>query len=1091
MDRFGDIPVGYYTGTADISIPLYKVQVDGEEIPITLRYQSSGIKVADEATWVGLGWSLEPEGTIIQEVRGKEDLEDNWSNYLGGDQYQYASFMNSVGGTAFYHDGFQQGDCTKMPEPQTGAEWAGYRCGTLAWDASIIINSLSHGHGQPDVFTYNFGGYSGKFYKNPLTQEIVLMGTKSNISFYNTGQQGTYALTPNGTKYSFNIVEVNNFNGLLSGKTYKLTKIELSNGKIINFGYHDENFGSIIKQSNLILNDDGGPFAMQGNANGFSSGTRQVLESITTDDTQVIFNREGRSDLYYSNSSRLASIDIKSTLTNKKVKSFLFGYEYFNAQDNYLRKRLKLNSVKEIGYDPYSGVETTDNSKPPYSFGYDTSINLPAKNSCDVDFWGYYNGLNGNTTLIPDLDYFEYPYLPAYMNFGHVLFEYRQDLKAYRYTDNTKVSACILNRINYPTGGYTTFEYEPNSFNNQFIPNAAELFEATRHKSVSKGRLPVPESQSIQLLDIGDDCTLRIAIAFSHGSPMSGGALDTSITSAIYNGASIVLRKNHIAVKTWTPSLYKTMQEFNSNGSIDKYEEMRMIYEPDATYEIVANFPNFTYPYPYDNMAQAYCSVDFYNDTNIDKSTSHQCGLRIKDIRSYTGSNIISSHKHINYFEGKLLNNFEPIEKTTAMYANRSQTPGTISWNVGYYYRFTISGNDFGSSGGMPVGYGRVEEIELAANDVDNIGKKVFTYHNEINGGRKGFPNDPFPKNGFIANEKTYDKQLNKVAEKSYNYVNIMTNNIFFGIISANHSFGNTDLVGSGSGPSPGDPLQIAPFQYKWTYGVYPMASYAYVLENVASTEYFANGNVSTNESYTYNAKGEKSTVVTSGSNDNTNTTNDHTYTTMYFYPKEHNDFLPIEQQMESAHITNAPVQTVTKKDYTVTSISDIIFEKDASTAQHIMPKFAYSQKGAVPDVDSEKRLTYDKYDDKGNILQYTLENGVPVSIIWGYNGTRPIAKIENIAYDSISTTAISSLKTLSNTGTESQLLAALESLRTSSALNDAMFAGYAYKPLVGVSVIIDARGLKTRYYYDNFGRLKYVEDNDGNRLSENEYHYK
>src|ERR1700740_2827459 len=60
LGRFGDIPIGYYTGTADISIPLYTIKEDGIEVPITLSYHSSGIKVADQATDVGLGWMLEP-----------------------------------------------------------------------------------------------------------------------------------------------------------------------------------------------------------------------------------------------------------------------------------------------------------------------------------------------------------------------------------------------------------------------------------------------------------------------------------------------------------------------------------------------------------------------------------------------------------------------------------------------------------------------------------------------------------------------------------------------------------------------------------------------------------------------------------------------------------------------------------------------------------------------------------------------------------------------------------------------------------------------------------------------------------------------
>ena len=96
LGRFGDIPIGYYTGTANISIPIYTIKEAGVEIPIQLRYHSSGIKVADEATWVGLGWDLSPGGEIIQEVRGKRDDEEIAFNRLC-DQVGYSDFINRFG----------------------------------------------------------------------------------------------------------------------------------------------------------------------------------------------------------------------------------------------------------------------------------------------------------------------------------------------------------------------------------------------------------------------------------------------------------------------------------------------------------------------------------------------------------------------------------------------------------------------------------------------------------------------------------------------------------------------------------------------------------------------------------------------------------------------------------------------------------------------------------------------------------------------------------------------------------------------------------------------------------------------------------
>jgi YD repeat-containing protein len=70
--------------------------------------------------------------------------------------------------------------------------------------------------------------------------------------------------------------------------------------------------------------------------------------------------------------------------------------------------------------------------------------------------------------------------------------------------------------------------------------------------------------------------------------------------------------------------------------------------------------------------------------------------------------------------------------------------------------------------------------------------------------------------------------------------------------------------------------------------------------------------------------------------------------------------------------------------------------------------------------------------------------------------------------------------------------LGQLSNLRsTLSSIPNAMISTYTYKPLIGVSTIIDARQEKITYEYDDFGRLKSVKDKNNNILTENEYHIK
>ena len=67
------IPMEYHTGRANVQIPLYTVQSRDLSIPITLTYQSSGIKVQDLPSWVGAGWNLSAGGKITRIVRGTPD----------------------------------------------------------------------------------------------------------------------------------------------------------------------------------------------------------------------------------------------------------------------------------------------------------------------------------------------------------------------------------------------------------------------------------------------------------------------------------------------------------------------------------------------------------------------------------------------------------------------------------------------------------------------------------------------------------------------------------------------------------------------------------------------------------------------------------------------------------------------------------------------------------------------------------------------------------------------------------------------------------------------------------------------------------
>lgn len=156
---------------------------------------------------------------------------------------------------------------------------------------------------------------------------------------------------------------------------------------------------------------------------------------------------------------------------------------------------------------------------------------------------------------------------------------------------------------------------------------------------------------------------------------------------------------------------------------------------------------------------------------------------------------------------------------------------------------------------------------------------------------------------------------------------------------------------------------------------------------------------------------------------------------------------------------------------------------------------------GTNPNDNSEETLvTYDSYDSKGNLQQYTTNidpitgTGNPVTIIWGYNQTLPIAKVEGATLANIGMLAnniVSKSDLDTDASTENTLKSALNNFRTSTSLKNFMITTYTYDPLIGITSVTPPNGVTELYYYDDNNQLIMVKDVNGNIVKENKYHYK
>ncbi|MBV7269781.1 RHS repeat domain-containing protein [Winogradskyella luteola] len=216
---------------------------------------------------------------------------------------------------------------------------------------------------------------------------------------------------------------------------------------------------------------------------------------------------------------------------------------------------------------------------------------------------------------------------------------------------------------------------------------------------------------------------------------------------------------------------------------------------------------------------------------------------------------------------------------------------------------------------------------------------------------------------------------------------------------------------------------------------------------------------------------------------------------THYYYPDlvlgSNTD--QIRQHLLNQNRLNEVLETETHKDGEKLSESQTVYDEFASG--QILPRYIKTSKSNdVPELRHEI-VDYDAYN---NILELKKSDGTPVIYAWGYNSTQPIAKIENASYQNMSSDLFTTIAAAKNASladvdqpSETALRAALDSLRSHPELSDAMVTTYTYDPLVGVTSITDPRGQTVHYEYDEFNRLKYVKDEDGNILSQNAYHYR
>ena len=1053
LGRFGETPISYYTGTSEIAIPIYTIE-DKEahfSLPISLRYHASGIKVEDQAGVAGLGWSLQAEGTIIHVVNGKEDTLDEM---VTTDPAGYQALKNTSISGAYSQ---KTVTCQIMT---TGSDAFG--------DSLVPVNMALQGDGQPDIYMYNFAGYSGKFYINPVTHQVVLIDPKQQLTFQRTGQETWSATTIDGNIFYFNTLEhaYSFTNANNTGYTCKLSSITLNDGKQISFNYTSGFYQWYVYYESY---HEGYPYGLTpGNEMGIVPSTtlsynyEEYLNNITANNVSINFNLEGRGDLggvppggSWSNAQRLRSIDIQDPVTGRLLKTFNFGCSYFPytttggdytdpehtghtaAAYDTLGKRLRLDSVQEVGYT----ATGSPLPMPSYKFYYDSTHTLPLKSSFARDYWGYFNGTTTNTCLIPDLNFL---YGAQYQGYTNVPSFILQLNGANRAPDRQQCMAGVLEKIVYPTGGYTALSYQPNEFKNYIYPDQTKMKDATVKGYIASNNLSTDVTYTPNIV-FNKSAVIQARIMIERG-------VNTSVTFSQLQPSYVELIKikqgNLKILDTWQMLNTAAYEDSFSTGSNYEYSWVVNIVVPfdsGANYILSCALPSSLGPQGSGtNNASVSCSYTYYLLPVADTVVSYGAGLRIASINNYDMSGSVTGQKILRYVNrdssssGVLMS---PLLFLTnrPMYFDRwlSYTGGDVgqnNWESGYdTIPFMTSESMIpysdGAAGNL-VGYSRVEELNVAP-DGSNNGRKVYVYHNQPSQTMQDCPDNPDLLNGKILQDEVLDAAGDSLEENNYGYVdNYAEHNLttpsFDGLKMITYYYGSPVSAFSqniSSAPN----WQTTDYQ---TIDFYPINTAWYVLRTKTSNYYSGSGVLTNKTTYSFNMLGQ---LI---EQDSYNSKNEPT-ATQYIYPADTSN--SEANFLEALGLWN---EVIAEKDWVGSSLmseTDIYY--GAQGSQCVKDSIDRIVNQGTP----SNEVTFAQYGPYRTLKQYYKRNALS-SGLWDYRNELLIASVENAAQSDIAYTSFEA------DGSGNWTIPDTTRIRTGGALT-----GNIYYNLTGANSISDA----------------------------------
>ena len=1062
FQKYMEHPISLYNGCPDVSINLFTLKDGDIELPITLRYNTSGIKVEEEASWVGLGWNLNMGGYVNRVVVGGFDERDQKL-----DQHKNIFYGDYVGNVNTYGEIQVTEQIYDTIEPPI-YQFAG----------NHNFPRLS-----PDVFFYSSPDVAGRYCIDSRDSTICHLKRKENILIEHFPPASAWydmsITTPKGIKhkYAFNHNSQIKFIPIPVSETYCLTETEYPSGAKVYYNYETYSYakrndsysmiGTISTSTGVLSEFKDYAYSLNPSYHILES-SEALLSTINTPNYIISFVKSQRED---SECYKLDYIEVKDKSNDKIIKKFAFQYDYFHnpneAIDNHNALRLKLLNVKELSSDNNLSIGR-------YDFEYNTTP-LPAKNSYSYDHWGYSrDSTSYYGSSLPDLK---------------ELYWYKQDISDIRKISDAVQNprskshnfdccqAAMLTAITYPTGGRHEYKYGSNSFYGYYIPSYNEHPKdfSTISKYI-KDQNTSSDTRSCSFTTTGE----RVFHIDYH---ISKGLLDWED-----------IKESHLRLAFTTTSsshelteVYEKCCSLANNQSAD--ERIRgsiSLTLPAGTHAFELNLPDAVGNQHGANTGHAlFEATIWYRDATSSEmgthrdTTSYGCGLRVEEIRYYdTGGDSPVMTKYYNYNDsdghssGKLFNK----PRYESIYYN----VGYPYWSKdGYFlqplvmttkqyevFDKNLVSDQYGNATG--VGYSTVTETTSGIS-----GKKVYRFHNTDAYETTHLPVICSAINGELLSETTYNaegsivKQIlktytNQLGKRFYGIQLVDQLNKFPALIDYNKPFWQDNTY------YPNNPVYYP--------GVIKLMLYSLDTYDVTlSRETIVSDGITTITDYTY----DNETLLLKNKRVQLS---DGTYWDQSFkYPKDYNVF-PYDYLYEK-HILTPVVEERNKHNGIV--FQSILSEMDEDgnidrvsygegfndSVAGIMTS-GYANSFIYPHCSLECLVR----DLRGNPIHYKVNECDDVIYLWGYGYRYPIAEIKGVSFDNVQTALGCNPNSLSSAECPDfdQLVELQNTLRAAS------ITLYKYDSLGNITECIDPRGHSTVYEYDSFCRLVKIKRKNG-----------